>query len=483
MGQRNWQKWRDILICVICIGVILWFLWGLLLGIFVHAVVLLLLGMAVAFLLTPAVHWLEGRGVPRALATLVVLLLALAAVGGLGYALVSTLIHQVQRFSTTVIIYFNALPDQLSSFQKFLVNSGIPQSNIDDAIKSIQSQAYTFAQTTVNNVVNLVVAIAGTLVDVLIILVLGFYFTVDGAGIRVKIIGIFPKNWATHITQFEDALNRVVGNYIRGQLTLALMIGVLAGGGCLIPLLGLSDFAVIVGILAFVFETIPMVGPALASIPAIILSLLLPHPFSHIFWVIGYFILIQMVESNILGPRIVGHAVGLHPIASLLALIIGAQLFGAFGALLATPIVAAGWVVIESIYHSARGETADQIMSKKRTAWVISRPTGALLRGKKDRSNATGPLSLTNRARPIFKSKKRPTVTVEHMDLMYPPPSPSRPYQPSSASGSHSGKNGGQPAEPAGQDATTQSVNLLRGIARSTEQSTTTPYAPEDNQP
>ena len=117
-----------------------------------------------------------------------------------------------------------------------------------------------------------------------------------------------------------------------------------------------------------------MVGPALASIPAILLSLLLPDPFPRTFWIIIYFIAVQMVESNILGPRIVGHAVGLHPVASILALIIGAQLFGAFGALLATPIVAAAWVVIASLYRSVRGETADQMLAQKRPGWVIRSP-------------------------------------------------------------------------------------------------------------
>src|SRR5260221_10514777 len=98
--------------------------------------------------------------------------------------------------------------------------------------------------------------------------------------------------------------------------------------------------------------------------------------FPRTYAIIVYFIIIQMIESNILGPRIVGHAVGLHPVASILALVIGAQLFGAFGALLATPIVAAFWVVIASLYKSLRGERADQILARRRTSW-IRRPSHA----------------------------------------------------------------------------------------------------------
>src|SRR5579884_4062546 len=181
-----------------------------------------------------------------------------------------------------------------------------------------------------------------------------------------------------HVLLFEDALNRVVGNYIRGQLTLALIIGVLAGIGC--SIFHMENYALIVGVMAFLFETIPMVGPALASIPALLISLLLPDPFPRTVYVLIYFICVQMVESNILGPRIVGHAVGLHPVASILALIIGAQLFGAFGALLATPLVATAWVVIASFYRSLRGETAEQILARRRKAWTLGTPTGKLLR-------------------------------------------------------------------------------------------------------
>src|SRR5438034_4544590 len=115
-----------------------------------------------------------------------------------------------------------------------------------------------------------------------------------------------------------------------------------------------------------------MVGPALASIPAILISLLLPDPFPRTYVILVYFIIIQLIESNILGPRIVGHAVGLHPVASILALLVGAKLFGAFGALLATPVVAAGWVVIASIYHSARGVHTDQMLSHKRPSWRVT---------------------------------------------------------------------------------------------------------------
>ncbi|MEO8971874.1 MAG: AI-2E family transporter [Ktedonobacteraceae bacterium] len=404
--DRNWQKNRDILISIICIGIILWGTWSIL-GQFLDAVVLLLLAMAVAFLLTPLVNVLN-RYIPRVLATLITYVLVLVALGALSYAIIFSLIQQVLTFQSTVVNFFNVLPNQFASVQKTLVDNGIPQSNITDALNQVRGQATSFAASLASNVLNIALIVTNTFIDVLLVVVISFYLTLDGKRIRNSIFSIVPKGWMDHAELFEDALNRVVGNYIRGQLTLAAIIGVLAGGGC--AFLGLRSYALIIGVLAFLFETIPMVGPALASVPAILLSLLLPDPFPRTFSIVVYFIVVQMIESNILGPRIVGHAVGLHPVASILALIIGAQLFGAFGALLATPIVAAAWVVIASLYRSARGETADMMLAHKREPWV-KRPNGLIPRGKRPGRTPTGTL-----VRGLRRPSRSTAMAVEQLD-------------------------------------------------------------------
>jgi predicted PurR-regulated permease PerM len=371
MDRVNWQRVRDILISIICIGVLFWAGWSIL-GQFVHAIILLLIAMAIAFLVTPLVNLLN-RSMPRILATLLVFVVILAALGALCYALVFSLIQQIQYFSNNLPSYIANLPTTYTTFQKWLVAQGIPQSNIDSTLANLQTQVTNFLQNIVTNALSIVFFVTDILVNILLVTVLSFYLVLDGKRIRNAIVGVAPKRSMPHVLLFEDALNRVVGNYIRGQLTLALIIGVLAGIGC--SIFHMENYALIVGVMAFLFETIPMVGPALASIPALLISLLLPDPFPRTVYVLIYFICVQMVESNILGPRIVGHAVGLHPVASILALIIGAQLFGPFGALLATPIVAAVWVVIASLYRSLRGESADEILAatRRRSSWIRRR--------------------------------------------------------------------------------------------------------------
>lgn len=380
MDSTKWQRRRDILISIICIGVIVWVSWKIA-GQFFDTIIILLLSMAIAFLLSPLVNFLTRYKVPRVVATVLVYVIVLAILGAIGYGLIFSLIQQVVLFSTTVQGFLQNAPTDISNLSSTLIaqanQAGITTDQIKQAVSSITSPLLSFATSLPTNVINIVTAIASALINILLVIVISFYLTVDGKRIRDGIMSIVPERSKEHALLFEDALNRVVGNYIRGQLTLALIIGVLSGIVCLIT--GLGQFALLVGVMAFLFETIPMVGPTLASIPAIILSLLLPAAFPRTFWVIGAFVVIQAIESNVLGPRIVGHAVGLHPVASILALIVGTRLFGAFGALLATPIVAAAWVVIASLYRSARGETADQILARKRASWSIARPTGMLI--------------------------------------------------------------------------------------------------------
>jgi predicted PurR-regulated permease PerM len=385
MEQINWQRTRDILISLVCIGVIFWAAWTVL-GQFVDAIVTLLLAMAVAFLLTPVVNFLGRRGLPRIIATLITYVIVVAAIVGLFYELVFSLVQQVLEFSNTISNFADSLPSILTSTKQALLQANIPSDRIQAAQNAIETQLQSIALAIPANIYTIGTNAMNVFITIFLIVVLSFYLTIDGKRIRDSLVSIAPKRWLPNVLLFEDALNRVVGNYIRGQLTLALIIGIFTGLICVIT--GLGSFALICGVLAFIFETIPMVGPGLASITPILLSLLLGGQgmWQRTLIIIGLFIVVQILESNILGPRIVGHAVGLHPVAAILSLLIGAKLFGVFGALLATPIVAAGWVVLASIYRSIRGESADQMLARKRAPWTIRRPNSQVTRGKREQS-------------------------------------------------------------------------------------------------
>ncbi|GCE25015.1 hypothetical protein KDA_04990 [Dictyobacter alpinus] len=423
MGQINWQQRRDILISIICIGIIAWTLWNLV-NQFIDAVFLLLLSMAIAFLITPVTNFFERQGASRLVATIISYVFVLLILGLFSYILVVSFVNQVTGFSDTVVGFTRDIPARYSSFLQFLrEQAGIPQTRIDQTLAQLNSQVTGFANAAVTNTINIIIVLTSTFLNFLIVLMVSFYLTLDGKRIRDSIVSIMPKRSLSTTLLFEDALTRVVGNYIRGQLTLALVIGVAVAIVCWAT--GLGQFALIFGVLGFLFETIPMIGPGLASISPILASLLLPNPFPRTLIVIVCFIFIQLLESNILGPRIVGHAVGLHPVVSIMSLLVFARLFGssygafggAVGALVATPIVAAAWVVVASLYRSARGETADQILARKRAPWSLKRPSPSSSRAK-----SSGPGTISGKL--LRKSVIPRSVTRNNVISVTAPESP-----------------------------------------------------------
>ncbi|MBV9020031.1 MAG: AI-2E family transporter, partial [Ktedonobacteraceae bacterium] len=212
MNSTIWQQRRDILISVICIGIILWAAWTVL-GQFVDVVVILLLSMAIAFLVTPLVNRLVRYKVPRIPATLLVYIVILVVLSALSALLISSLVHQVVALSATVISFFSDLPNRLSNFQLYLVKqAGIPQTNITQAIDQISSQATSYAQLAAGSAVNILLVLSGALINILLILVLSVYLTLDGKRIRDSLVNLAPQSWLKHVLLFEETLNKVVGN-------------------------------------------------------------------------------------------------------------------------------------------------------------------------------------------------------------------------------------------------------------------------------
>jgi predicted PurR-regulated permease PerM len=181
-----------------------------------------------------------------------------------------------------------------------------------------------------------------------------------------------PAAYRDRTLFFQANVARVLGGYLRGQLTLATIIGLLTGVG--MSLLGLP-YAVVLGVLAGMFELIPMFGPILSAVPAIIVALFLPFP--TVIWVVIFFLVVQQIENNLLAPRISGHAVGLHPLGAMFALLAGFQLGGILGGLFAVPIAGVLWVLMGAAY---RNVIVEPVQPPRRWLQRLRRP-GASVTG------------------------------------------------------------------------------------------------------
>lgn len=365
------RKHRDLLInlnllfiAIIAGAVVLIIAWRVLEVVF-PVLILLLAAMLLAFLLGPLVARLENLGITRVLAVISVYILLLAVIFGLGSLLVTPLVQQIVALTTNLPGDVNQLRHVVKSADQMLAARHIPIH-----LEDLQHQGLTYAQQTgkqvLGNTLTIVQTVAQGVIDIIAILVISLYLLIDGPRIRHNILRIIPDSQRNRVLFADAAVRTVAGGYVRGQLLLALTIGLMAAAGCF--LLGVP-YPLVIGLVAGFFELVPMLGPILGAVPAIALASF-QGGWQLAAATIVLFIVIQQLEAHVIAPRIMGHAVGVHPIIAILAVLLGASLDGIFGALVAVPIAGIGYVVAQAVYSQVTGQQHLVTMVQRRPVYI-----------------------------------------------------------------------------------------------------------------
>jgi predicted PurR-regulated permease PerM len=326
MRQSFWRWGRIVFVLasIFLVVQLLHMVQGIVDGI-LNVLLLLLFGGLVAVVLVPIDRVLNRR-MPATLSALLSLLAALVVVGGVGYAISIGVIREAQSLPGNL----PRLERPFQELQQFLSQHGI---NV-----SIGSVASSLGiNTSGNNVASAVIsALSFTvqlLVDIVIVVVTTFWLLRDRLRLRRGLLAFLPARWRVETEFGLDAFVVVFGGYIRGQLVLALLVGLLALGGC--ALLGVP-FPFLVGFAAGIFELIPLAGPFIGGAVAVLFAftrspvLILPT--------IALFVVIHVVEGYVVAPHVQGRFVRLHPLVSLLSLLAGAYAGGFLGAFFAVPV-------------------------------------------------------------------------------------------------------------------------------------------------
>ncbi|HZU12827.1 MAG TPA: AI-2E family transporter [Chloroflexota bacterium] len=198
-----------------------------------------------------------------------------------------------------------------------------------------------------NNAITILSETASLLLNLFLALIISVYFVSDGPRLIRNSINLLPRNFREQGWFFMESVDRVVGGYIRGQLFLSFLAGVLGGGGAAV--LGVP-YPLLIGLMTFVLESVPVVGPMLAVIPAVAISLFFNPPLVTL-GLLVWFLVFQQIVTNVVGPRILGTAVGIHPLEALLAVLVGYPLGGLIGAFLAIPIMGIVHLLIREAYN------------------------------------------------------------------------------------------------------------------------------------
>ena len=302
-----------------------------------------------AFVLAPLVELGEARGLPRLLAVAFVYL-ALAMIMFLAGALLwRPFVLQAALLAENMPSYITAVQVQLSGLTLWLESLGLGA-----GLAALEAESTRFATTEgrafLGDLVRLITHLATSVFDTLLVLVVSFYLLLDGPRLLRAAAALVPARHQDKWRFVEESLVRVVGGYLRGQLVMGGSLGIIVWAG--LTLLGVP-YALVLGVLAAVLELVPMFGPILSALPALAVALF--QPFPQFLWVLIFFVIVQQIEAHVLAPRITGHAVGLHPLGAIFALLVGLELGGPLGAIFAVPVAGFVWVIVATVYRRTLG--------------------------------------------------------------------------------------------------------------------------------
>ena len=302
----------------------------------------LLIAVAVVYLLNPLVSALERRGVPRVAGAGIVYVLFLCIVA----LVVSLLVPVVTRQVTQVIDHFpDYLADGQAAIRRLAARFGQePDFRLDaEQVREWLSagenrQAVTRYLTGLRSVTN-------SVISGLIIIVLGpvmaFYLLVDLPRLRRGAMALVPPARRNEIRGLMDRIGQAVGGFFRGQLLVALFVGVASSIG--LWAIGLP-FWLLVGMVAGVFNLVPLVGPFIGGGLAVIIALISGEPLKAV-WAALVLLAVQQIDNHLISPNVMGRTVQLHPVVVMLALLVGASFAGLFGMLVIVPLVAVAKII------------------------------------------------------------------------------------------------------------------------------------------
>jgi putative permease len=304
----------------------------------IHEVIFLLfLGILLATAIEPIVNYLRRGPFGRGTGVLAVYTAIVLVLGTVTAVVVPSLAAQSDAF-------FASIPAKIGALRPFAEQLG-PRVVEDAAVRAIDRVGDTVSNPTVpvdeQSLLQILATIGHFLISFMTVFFLAFYWLVERAAIKRALLRLVTPSRARAVNAVWLEVEEKLGGWVRGQLLVMAVMGVMAGVG--FWFMGLPN-PVLLGVLAGLGELVPMIGPFLAFAPAILVALGI-DPWLALM-VLVYAVVIQQIESNFLVPRIMGHTVGVSPLTVLLGILIGAILYGLPGAFLAVPIAGAIQVIV-----------------------------------------------------------------------------------------------------------------------------------------
>jgi len=290
--------------------------------------IIIFISYIIMAVLTPFSDFLTKKRIPRIFSVLIPYFLTIAI-------LVLLIFPLVPFFASQIQLLFSNFPKYINQVAK-IFNLNIDVSNINNVFESDINAIG-------KNALSVTGKIFSGVFSILTILVISFYLMLERKMMKDQFIILLPKKYQERGRETIAQIERKIGLWLRGQLILSFTIGFCTWVG--LTLLGLP-FALPLALLAGILEIVPTIGPIISAVPAIIVALTISPGVA--ISVVVFYILLQMLENNILVPKIMEKAVGLSPMVVIIGVLIGSKFLGILGALLAVPFIAMVLIIVKS---------------------------------------------------------------------------------------------------------------------------------------
>ena len=344
-----------ILISTGLLFVLLWQLRSLLL--------VLMIATVVASTLAPIIRVAENLKIPRWLAVFLVYLSSIALLTGAGILIGPTVVEQIERLFRKLPGYLDVLGNLA---QDLVIRFGISQPQVIDTIdrvfdlQSLTGWAIRSSQLLLVRSLGVTRSIIDGVFTLVLSLLLSAYMLSASKKLIAGIVSLFPKPWDERLAAQVAPVSQRMGGYIQGRILVSAILGVVISFG--LRLVGLSEFALGLGVIAGITNLIPFFGPVLGAIPALIVAI--AQGGWTFLWVLLLFVVIQNIETYLLDPLLVGGSVKVAPIYQLLAVLSGTILLGILGALIVPPWVAGASVILQNLYLQPKLEAEKRANTK-----------------------------------------------------------------------------------------------------------------------
>jgi predicted PurR-regulated permease PerM len=337
-------KWTARKIIVLTLSVLaVVFVFGLLLR-FYAVIFSLFAGIVISIAIRPVTDWLHRRRLPLWLAVIAVYVVALLVLAGFVLLVAPLLAEQVSTIISNIPRYYDTLRDELTRSNIIVIRSLAYRTPSQLSLQPapVAPDASPVAPPLDLPGVADGMTKAGFIVAA--ILALAYYWTLNGERTVRALLLRLPMESRDHARDLIATMQGKVGAFLRGQAILCLSVAV----AMLVALLIIQlPYALSLALLAGIFEAIPILGPTLGAIPALLVALAVAP--DKVVWVIVAVIIIQQLESNVLIPRVMDRSVGVNPVVTILSIIAFSTLLGLPGALLAIPLAAIIQVIISYV--------------------------------------------------------------------------------------------------------------------------------------